>query len=224
MGTTMLACALVAFAAQPSLPELLRQFETNSVFWRQFEIAVKIADAHDRSVLPRLEPWLNHGDRQLRGNAAYIFARLGDPRGFDIIVAILNDRSNRPFGSQSLGGRNLPLQVRQDRYYAAHLLGDLGDPRAIPILVGQLKDPDTQPIVPWSLARIGTPAAIPPLLATLKSPDASMRVLAIYALVDLKAKEAIPHLRGLLKDEARASFGGLEKVSDTARRAIEKLQ
>ena len=223
MSPLTLACALLAAAAQPSLPDLLRQFEAEGVFWRQLDIAVKIADARDRSVIPRLESWPEQPDRHLRGNAAYILARLGDPRGFDTIVAILNDRSARQAAEVS-GHWNLKMQIREDRYYAAHLLGDVGDPRAIPILVGQLKDPDTQMIVPWSLARIGTPAAIPPLLTTLQDPDPSMRVLAIHALVDLKAKEAIPHLRALLDDDAHATFGEMEKVSDLARTAIGKLQ
>jgi hypothetical protein len=36
---------------------------------------------------------LHPEDRHLRGNAAFIYAWLGDPRGFDVIAAILSDRS-----------------------------------------------------------------------------------------------------------------------------------
>jgi HEAT repeat protein len=75
-----------------SVSELLRQFQGETVFWRQFEVATAIVAANDTTVLPQLEPWLTHEDRELRGNAAFIFARLGDPRGFDVIVAILGDR------------------------------------------------------------------------------------------------------------------------------------
>ena len=147
----LLALASLVRGQQPSsLDQLVRQFERETVFWRQFEVAQAIVAANDSSVLPRLEPWLTHKDRSLRGNAAYIFGRLGDPRGFDVIVAILADRSaNREIhATASVGGPSLYGQIRQDRYYAAHLLGDLKDPRAIPILVPLLTDPDVNYIVP----------------------------------------------------------------------------
>ena len=51
-----------------------------------------------------------------------------------------------------------------------------------------------------------------------------MRVLAIYALVDLKATEALPRLRQLLGDNARSHFGKLECVAEAAQTAIGKLQ
>jgi hypothetical protein len=63
-----------------SVSELVRQFEGEKVFTSQFEVARAIVAAHDTSVLPRLESWLTHEDRELRGNAAFIFAGLGDPR------------------------------------------------------------------------------------------------------------------------------------------------
>jgi HEAT repeat protein len=195
------------------------------VFWRQFEVAKAIGAAGDTSVLPRLEPWLTHPDRRLRGNAAFIFARLGDPRGFDVIVAILEDRSGqREVQSiSSVGTPSIQGQIREDRYYAAHLLGDLKDPRAIPILVPLLQDPGVSYIVPWSLAQIGDRSAIPPLIEALSDPNASMRVLAIYALVELKATEAVPRLRQLLDDGAKSNFGKLESVADAARAAIAGL-
>ncbi len=209
-----------------SVPELLRQFEAETVFWRQFEVAKAIVAANVAGVLPRLEPWLTHEDRGLRGNAAFIFARLGDPRGFDTIIAILDDRSpNRAIHSISwTGGPSIRGQIRQDRYYAAHLLGDLKDPRAIPILVPLLTDPDVKDIVPWSLGQIGDKSAIQPLIGTLSNPDPSMRVLAIDALVELKAAEALPRLRLLLNDHARSNFDKLESVAEAAQAAIAELQ
>src|SRR5688572_26339158 len=35
---------------------------------------------------------LTHDDRHLRGNVAFVLGRLGDPRGFETIAAILADR------------------------------------------------------------------------------------------------------------------------------------
>ena len=63
------------------------------VFWRQFEIGQALAATNDRGVIAELEAWLTHDDRHLRGNVAFVLGRLGDPRGFETIAAILADRS-----------------------------------------------------------------------------------------------------------------------------------
>jgi HEAT repeat protein len=211
---------------RPSGSGLLRQFEGEQMFWRQFEAAKAIVAANDLSVLPALESWLTHEDRHLRGNAAFIFAGLRDPRGFDVIVAILGDRSERRevHKISSVGLPDIQGQISEDRYYAAHLLGDLKDPRAIPILVPLLTDPDVNYIVPWSLGQIGNRSAITPLIGSLSDPDPSMRVLAIHALVELKATDALPRLRRLLDDHARSNFDKFEPVAEAARAAIAKLQ
>src|SRR5215475_2556566 len=190
----LLAGASLVGGQQPlSLDQLVQQFESETVFWRQIGVAKAIVAANNKSVLPRLESWLTHEDRHLRGNAAFIFAGLGDHRGFDVITAILNDYSERSPG-KAFGSPwrwSLREQIRQDRYYAAHLLGDLKDSRAIPILVPLQTDPDVNYIVPWSLAQIGDRSAIPVLIELLHDQNPSIRVLAIYALVELKAREAV---------------------------------
>jgi HEAT repeat protein len=209
----------------PSASDLLRQFESETVFWRQIDAAKAIVAAKEKDVLPKLESWLTHEDRHLRGNAAFVYAGLEDPRGFDVITAILRDYSERPAGVGSGGNRwSLREQIREDRYYAAHLLGDLKDPRAIPILVPLLADPDVNYIVPWSLGQIGDRAAIQPLIGELSDQNPSMRVLAIYALAELKAVEALPKLRQLLSDNERCNFDKLESVAQAAEAAITKLQ
>lgn len=224
---------LVVFFAVPcvaqeraSVAELVQQFEATTVFWRQFDVAKKIVAAKDVSALPKLEPWLTHADRHLRGNAGYIFAALSDTRGFDVIVAILGDRAEKRVVQiiSSMGAPSIQGQIREDRYYAAHLLGDVKDPRAIPILVPLLKDADVNYIVPWSLGQIGDASAIQPLIETLTDPNPSMRVLAIYALVELNATQALPRLRDLLGDTAKSNFGSLESVADAARAAIDRLE
>lgn len=225
---------LVLFFATPyldqgqqrvSVSELLEQFETTTVFWRQFDVAKAIVAANDPTILPKLQPWLTHEDRHLRGNAAFVFAGLGYAAGFDVIVATLNDRSKRPEAQGISDGRwSLEGQIRADRYYAAHLLGDLKNPRAVPILVPLLSDPDVQDIVPWSLGQIGDRSAIQPLISTLSDPNPSMRVLAIYGLRDLRATEALPRLRELLYDNERCSFDKLESVAEAAQAAIAMIQ
>jgi HEAT repeat protein len=210
----------------PPTAELLHQFENTKVFWQQFEVAKAIVAANDRSVLPPLEPWLTHQDRELRGNAAFVFARLGDPRGFDVIVAILSDRSEKREvqAISSVGLPSIQGQIRQDRYYAAHLLGDLKDPRAVAVLVPLLNDPDVRDIVPWSLGQIGDRAAIRPLMQSLSDPNPSMRVLAILALQELKATEALPRLHELLGDHEKSNFDKLQSVAEAAQAAIVQLE
>ena len=123
-----------------------------------------------------------------RGNAAFVFARLGDDRGLEVIQAILEDRSPKRavFEIDSAGHPSPSLQIRADRYYAAHLLGDLKDVRAVPILIPLLKDEDVKEVVPWSLAEIGDRSAIPPLKEALADKDLTMRASAVRALEKLE--------------------------------------
>ena len=173
---------------------LLEQFESTTVFWEQFLVAKKIVALHDTSVLPHLEPWLRCEDMRRRGNAAFIFARLGDGRGFQVIKAILEDRSTirAVFEIDSAGHPSPRQQIRADRYYAAHLFGDLRDMRAVPILIPLLKDEEVKLIVPWSLEEIGDASAISALIEALGDNSVEMRAAALRSLDKLQAKEAAP--------------------------------
>jgi hypothetical protein len=208
---------------------LVERFRREPVFWRQFSIARAIVDRRDTSVLPPLEPWLSHDDRHIRGNVAFVFAGLNDPRGFRIIADILTDRSDRPPGQGISGGSGdgryrVERQIAADRYYAAHLFGDLRDRRAVPILAALLKDKEVSAIVPWALEQIGDKSAVEPLLEALDGDDPAMRVLVIYALEGLKAKEAVPRLISLLDDHRRSNLGAQISVAEAAQAAIAKLR
>jgi len=208
---------------------LVEQFKNERSFARQMEIAKAIAAKRDVGVLLPLADWLGHQDRHIRGNVAFIFASFGDPRGLQTITEILADRSVRPEGQGIPGGAGngryrFERQVASDRYYAAHLLGDLRDSRGVALLVPLLDDPETQSIVPWSLAQIGDRSAISPLIAALDNDDPSSRVLVIYALEELHAKEAVPRLMTLVNDERKSRFGALVTVSEAAKAAIAKLR
>ena len=207
-----------------SATELVEQFKSTKVFWKQFEVAKKIVMLHDTSVLYELEAHLSDGDRHARGNTAFVFAALGDGRGFEVIKAVLNDRSDRPEG-QGIGACcwSLQGQIAADRHYAAQLFGALKDARAVPILVPLLKDKEVNWVVPWSLGEIGDKSAIPPLIETLGDDSPDMRVLAVCALEKLHAKEALPRLRVLLNDDARIHFDGLGSVATAAKVAIANL-
>jgi len=205
-----------------SAKKQLDRFKQEKVFWRQFELGRALAETGDRDVVRELEAWLTIDDRHVRGNVAFVLARLGDPRGFDAIAQILADRSLRAVaqGSPGVAGDLRQAQVRADRYYAAHLLGDLKDPRGVPLLIPLLNDRDVKEIVPWSLGEIGNPGAVEPLVHVLEQDDPSMRVLAIYALEKLNARAALPKLRELLQDNRKSNFGDLTTVAEAARRAI----
>lgn len=179
------------FAQTPS--GLVEQFENTTVFWEQFVVAKKIVALHDKSVLPRLEPWLRCEDMRRRGNAAFVFARLGDDHGFQVIKAILEDRSTKRavFEIDSAGHPSPRQQIRADRYYAAHLFGDLRDVRAVPILIPLLKDEEVKLIVPWSLEEIGDTSAISALIEALGDNSLEMRAGALRSLEKLQAKEAL---------------------------------
>jgi HEAT repeats len=209
--------------------QLVTQFRGEKVFWTQFEVGKAIVEKHDASVLPALTDWLQHTDRHIRGNVAFIFASFGDPRGLQTIADILNDRTERPEGqgipgASSDGRYHFEAQVASDRYYAAHLLGDLKDPRGVELLVPLLDDPQTQFIVPWSLGQIGGKRAISALIAALDKDDPSMRVYVIYALEALHAKEAVPRLLTLVNDNRKSRLGSLVTVSEAAKAAIARLQ
>ena len=208
---------------------LVERFKSEKVFWRQFALAREIVERHDATVLPSLVPWLTDADRHVRGNVALIVGGLGDSRGLQVITDILSDRSDRPPGQGIAIASNdlryhVERQISADRYYAVHLLGDLRDPRAVPTLVALLKDPETSAIVPWSLGQIGDTRAIGPLLEALDDGSPTMRVLTIYALETLHAKEAIPRLSSLLDDQRTSNFGAQVSVADAARAAIAKLK
>jgi hypothetical protein len=187
-GAFLVSIAFVSTLSAQTAGGLLEQFENTTIFWKQFEVAKKIVALHDKGVLRQLEPWLSNTDMHRRGNAAFIFARLGDDRGFQVIKAILADRSPQRalFKFDDTGRPSLALQIREDRYYAAHLFGDLKDARAVPLLVPLLKDEEVKLAVAWSLGEIGDKSAIPPLTEVLHDNSLTMRATALSSIEKLE--------------------------------------
>lgn len=230
--------ALAAFTclttqAQPPAT-LIERFQSETVFYRQFNIARELVASCNPRLLPELQPFLTHPDRHIRGNAAFIFASMGDRTGFDRIVAILSDYSEDrvrwPPQVATGNARVLPAQrplvqqIREDRYYAVHLLGELKDRSAIPVLVPLLTDPDVDYKVPWALGEIGGEEALDGLIVALESSNAQVRVSAIEAIQKLGGRRAIPQLRALLNDHEKDRPSSRQTVSDAARAAIAELE
>jgi HEAT repeat protein len=214
-------------SSKATAEDLVLQFKRSVYFPQQLEVAEKIIELHDPSVLPELAGYLTMEDRHARGNAALVYARLGDDRGFQIIKDMLTDNADRPNvgGWINGGGEYIPeLQIRDDHYYAVCLLGITRDPRAVPILASLLDDPAVNYRVPAALSDTGNVSAIPPLLKALNSPEASVRLFSILALVRMKAHEAIPKLQEMLADDARSNAGKYGTVGETAQDAITMIK
>jgi HEAT repeat protein len=210
---------------------LVEDFRRSRIFYEQLEIGKKIVAIKDPSVLEKLTDLLRSEDRHIRGNAAFIFAGLGDVRGLKIINEIIQDRSYRVEGQGGRGGApsngkyqyRVERQIAADRYYAVHLLAELHDPKAIPILTPLVKDTTINDKVVWVLGQIPDKSAIPPLLEALQSKDPDVRLGAIQSLEQLRATEALPQLRALLNDNERSNYN-TPSVAETARRAISTLE
>jgi HEAT repeat protein len=218
-------CVHVASQQHEDSSELVSEFKGSQYFWQQLEVAQKLVALNDSMDLPHLEPYLKSKDRHLRGNAAFVFAGLGKEVGLMTIYEILRDRSSpRPEGQGvPTAPWSIEVQIIEDRYYAVHLLGLLKNPKAMPVLVPLLKDKDVNYKVAWALGEIGDRAAIPALLNALQDRSPDMRVASIDALVTLRATNALPKLRLLLKDNERIHTGKLNTVSESASLAIAKL-
>ncbi len=198
-----------------------------------------------RDQLAPLEPRLVHRDRHSRANAAYLFAKVGDRRGFDTLVGILNDYSDQrvvgvhPNCIRPSEGINteeqiaaalercprlLEIQITSDRYYAVHLLGKLRDPRALDVLIPLLDHDEVGYNAAWALGEIGDQRAIPALISALANKDALVRVSAIGALENLKAAQALPELSALFDDTELPNAGERVTVGATARKAVEAIR
>jgi HEAT repeat protein len=228
LGVAALALLILAACAQEpreSTVALVERFERQTIFWRQLEVAEKLTALRERSVLRRLEPWLMHEDRHLRGNAALVFARLGDERGFQVIAEMLNDRSVREEGQgMPAAPWTLHGQIAADRYYAVHLLGLLKDRRGVGLLAPLLDDEDLNYKIPWALGQIGGEAAEKALTGALNHRSTEVRRWSAGVLGELNARHALPHLRRLLDDHQRSRLADTITVAEAARRAIEKLE
>lgn len=217
--------ALPAQQAASPTANLLAEFAGEQVFWRQFEVARTIVETGDASVLEQMEGWLDVEDRHVRGNVAFIFAGLGDGRGWGVLHDMLTDMSERPAGQGIPAGRfSVAAQIGTDRYYAVHLLGQLRDQRAVPMLAALLDDERVNYKVAWALGEIGGEAAVDALLRLLDSENPDARVIAMYSLAKLRARHAQPRLHELLGDNEKSRFGVQESVSEAARRAIDALE
>jgi HEAT repeat protein len=244
----MLVCVLYGCTSHSNVGALIAEFRKEEVFWVQAEIGDEIVQVATLREVSSLEPWLLHDDRRIRGNVAFIFAKLGDPRGLDTVFGILRDYSKKraihlegvisvlhaePDGkdaeertaSLKQSAAALASQITSDRYYAVHLLGELQDPRSIDVLIPLLDDSEINYHVAWALGEIGDARAIAPLIASLANHDALVRVSSIDALAKLHAVSALPQLEVLFTDNAIPNAGDqVTTVGIAARKAADIIR
>jgi len=217
------AHGLAVAQGEQSVDKLVKEFETTKEFWRQFEVAKKLVARGDKSALPALESWLNNEDRPERCVAAFVFAGLGNDRGLQVIIAVLNDMSDRPV-TGAPPGNSLREQIRADRHYAVYVLGELKDKRAVPLLIPLLRDEGISFEVAWALGEIGDDRAVSPLIEALHDKDPAVRLIAIHALEKLRASDALPHLHALLNEYEKIHYAAQVLVAEAAKAAIAALE
>ncbi|MFX0199971.1 MAG: HEAT repeat domain-containing protein [Candidatus Hodarchaeota archaeon] len=208
---SVLVCSLTTLAEQAQRPtekpmtkeDLIESFSTAKYFWQQGEVARKIIALGDKTIIPKMEKYLDTEDRRRRCNAALVLAGLGDKRGLAIIIAELEDKKPRPTDRIRSDGRpNTDGQIRSDRYYAALLLGQLGKKEAVPALIKATKDKTINYQAAISLGKIGDKSAIPALRKMAKNfPDE--RLWAGYGLAALGEPEGFDMLTEVVISDSR---------------------
>ncbi|MBS0263608.1 MAG: HEAT repeat domain-containing protein, partial [Planctomycetes bacterium] len=149
-------------AVSVSLEQLLESFSTAKYDWQQSEVAQKIIELGDPAAIARMLPYVDSAKRRTRCNAGLVLARLGDPRGRDVLIKELQDTQPRPIEpGEARGKTDLGVQITSDRYYAALLLGKLGDRAAVPALIAATRDATINYRAAISLGQIGDRQAIP---------------------------------------------------------------
>jgi hypothetical protein len=98
MLMALFSIAVAAAQTDTSGAKLIEDFRKAKYSFNQFEIGKKIVAFNDRSLLDNLKDLLSSEDRHVRGNAAFLFASLGDSRGLGIIAEIIQDTSYRVEG------------------------------------------------------------------------------------------------------------------------------
>jgi HEAT repeat protein len=232
------ACQAIAATSQPttspasveppSRRELLHAFKTDQYFWEQEEVGEKLIALDDKSVIADMLPFLQSASRSERCNAGMVLAKLGDDRGFQAILAELNDTDDRPTNmTNDDGSRSVRGQIQQDRYYASRILGKIGDKRAVPPLIEWLKDKSLDYQAAIILGQLGDARAVPALKELLANGDEWQRLWSAYGLAKIGDPAGVPALMVFLTDKnpqwtnRRHAIRALEEVGD--KRAVQAL-
>jgi HEAT repeat protein len=160
-------------------------------YWRlRKSLSLALAEVGEPAVDSLLNA-LHSANPQTRAYSAWALGRIGTPRAFEPLVALLAEEHEDV------------IEV-----FLIQALGDLGDPRAVAVLLPYLKP--ARELNRWwivavtadALGKLGTASVIPHLAEVLSSdPDWSARLGAAKGLRRIKLPQAAEALRRALHDE-----------------------
>ena len=182
----------------------------------------------DPRAIPSLIKTLADAEKNVRSAAAEALGYIGDPTR-EILDTNLEWRfSPRPgvIGREDSRVVKSLIGALEDsessvRFSAARALGYVGDPDAVEALITNLGRTDSgTPAAAIALAEIGGLRAVEPLVAAISAPPrGNIRLRAVEALGDLKAKAATtPLINALTDDEYEvrgAAATALAKIGDS---------
>lgn len=144
---------------------------------------VELGSARSAIATRELVAALEDPSREVRLEAAFALARIGDPEAVEPLVHCLRSPDS---GIQAA---------------AAYALGKLRDARAVPPLVEALNDAYLAHVAAISLGEIGDRAAVGPLLELLRNEHTTepVRAGAAYALSRLNETSALPDILSALR-------------------------
>lgn len=177
-----IALILGAFAQDPTLEQVAKDLKDPDRQVRHAAVNGLLRfDARQR--VPLVLPLLRDADGGVRAAAVYVAASSGGAAVADDLLPLVKDPDS---------------QVRR---IASYQLGALRIQKAIPSLLELMDGDETDAdSARFALAHLKTPESVAALLTRLRGDDLRRRNRALDALVDMKAREAIPDFVKLLAD------------------------
>lgn len=238
-----------ALTAPASIPRLFAQLEGYVATEGMTREAVRVLDAlgriADPSVLPRILPYLESADADLRAAAARALGKLGDLSAVDAVIKALADPAEnvrldaagaledlKPAGKSAAITARLDVEtgpwIRASLYRTLTATG--GEP-AIELLrrYGGRPEYIDRLWLATVVGRIGSPKGLPFLRAALRDPDLSVAIRAANAIAEIGGAGATETLLALLADRrwplVQATLGRLvaQSVRRAAPRAADRL-
>jgi HEAT repeat protein len=196
------------------------------VYVSQPTIAEALIKVGDKSVVPELKELLHSNSREMRDDAAWVLAKLGDDEG---IAQVMEDARDKSITGRALAGtersQTTLRQIEQDRYCAVRTLGMIGDARAVPLLSELVHESRLTAGAAYALSQIGDSRGIPALSEELQTVRGQSRGSVAEALAKLGDPRGVAALVAILRDlttntyfreSAAVSLGRLKAMSAKA--------
>jgi HEAT repeat protein len=154
-------------------------------------------------VLPYLLPIVESDDEQVRYWVIYILGKFQNRQVLNVLISRLNSR---------------------DAAYVAFSLGELGDKKATNPLIEALSNDDwyVRTHAAKALGKIGDATAVKALIELLSDKNPQVRLSGVEALAALKAKQALPYLQRVAKEDQAIAFSTIV-VGKQALEAIDEI-